>query len=278
MARGAKLTDGRSLELASIEIRLAEAHDASSIYALMCEVFAHSFLPFSIYQSPKSISYLVSLIAEAHAQSQNALYVLKQNGGLVGYYHALRQGDVFFLNYVAIATAKQGHGLGDLLLRHFEATGEGLGCTQLALDVFERNEVARAWYARHNYGLLSTIFCIRLSLSGWSVADALPIHCATDEWSRALLTEEQQGFSKVTCACGVGTITLGLINRNVAKILDYSGIALEQVIVALGTWLNRQRQFLLLSSVAPLPSTWPVVATDAVLRMAKPFPLTATER
>jgi ribosomal-protein-alanine N-acetyltransferase len=261
---------GRPMGQGGAEIQPARPADAPLIYALMCQVFGGSFLPYTIYQSPKSQAYLARLISEAGPGSDHTLNVLKQAGSLAGYYHAVLHGKTFFLNYIAVAPAAQGRGLGDRLLADFEVHGRSAGCRQLSLDVFESNAGACAWYTRRGYQLQRTTYSLRLPIAALALHPAPPLAFSDEAWAAAVAQERDQGFSRLDCSCDGGRVSLGLISGTVAKVLDLSDVPLEVVVPSVAAQLRGQREHLILTALASLPEGWPILAADRSLRLVKP--------
>ena len=250
-------------------IRTAHAQDARAIYALMREAFGKDFLSYTIYQAPRAVRYLTELIAQGPDQSLHGFFVICLKEKILGYYNAIRRSDEWFLNYIAVDTAARGYKLGNTLLNHYEERGRIYGCRQLALDVFDSNEVARDWYMKLGYKLHSHRFDVRLALYSLAKKGSLPLNWGSDAWLTALREEKRQGFSKVECQCGQGRLTLGLIANSTCKLLDFEGVTLAEAIFAVGSKLRDEREVLILSSLPHIPVGWPVLSSEKLLRLCK---------
>ncbi len=253
------------------QIRKAEFKDSTAIYKLISEAFDESYLSYTIYQSPKSVKYISSLISEISQENKHYLMVLVDDlhFQVKGYYHATLVGEQLFLNYIAVSGMFAGKGLGYSLLSHYEDTGIKVGINQFGLDVFENNQFVKDWYMKHGYKQEFTSFFAHIafdSLGG--THDVLVLD--ENEWEKALNDEINNGFSKITCKYGQGFITLGLINGNRYRLLGYEGMTLDDAIGVVKTsFRNRCRDTLIVSSSKPLTNKWSIVRQDCIVRLVK---------
>ena len=249
-------------------LRVARPEDAPIIYTLKTQAFGDSYLLYTIYQAPQSVRYLARLITEAHKLSGQGLFVIEQDGQIRGYYHAMCRAAQYFLNYIAIAQETEHLGLGSTLLRHFEETGKDIGCQMLALDVFDSNPSVRDWYYRHGYRLTKANFHVRLAMNAL-IGDDAPLLCQQATLVHALAEEEAWGFSKLECQCGSGHLTVGLIAGYACKLLDYTGLSVEDAASAIASRFKGERKTLIISALPHLPSGWPALSTEKALRLVK---------
>jgi ribosomal protein S18 acetylase RimI-like enzyme len=251
------------------QIRVAKPEDVIAIYELMCEAFDETYLSYTIYQSPKVVKYLFSLASDTAQDRKHHLVVLLEAGMIRGYYHAIADGEQFFLNYIAVADRAFGKGYGRILLSHYEDTGVKLGCKRLKLDVFQRNELARDWYIRHGYQHELTSFLSHIALGKLQQVDNCFV-CNQSEWNRAYQEESDNGFSKIALKYGRGSIALGLINGTRFKLLEYEGVTFDEAIAAVSNHFSgKGRDTLIVSSSTPALDSWPVLKQERVLRLAK---------
>lgn len=250
--------------------RAARPSDAWGIYTLKCRVFGDRYLGYTIYQSPQSVNYLAELIARGSEQSHHSFFVISQAGEIRGYYHAVHRGTDFFLNYIAVTAVARRQGWGNALLEHYEDRGRASNCQRLMLDVFDSNRRVRDWYGNHGYQPHSASLCARLALDAWPESSFL-LNYSDDDWARTRREEQVQGFSKIKCFCGPGQLTVGLIASRVCKLLDYEGIKLEDAVLAIVHRFRTEREILVVSSLSDIPSDWPVINVDKILRLIKPI-------
>jgi GNAT superfamily N-acetyltransferase len=248
--------------------RIARPEDAPTIYALKEQAFGDSYLLYTIYQAPQSVRYLARLIAEAHKLSGQGLVVIEHDGKIRGYYHAMCRTAQYFLNYIAVTQEAEHLGLGSVLLRHFEETGKDIGRQMLALDVFDSNPFVRDWYYRHGYRLTEASFCVRLAMDALP-GNGAPLLCQQDALVHALAEEGAWGFSKVECQYGSGHLTVGLIAGHTCKLLDYSGLSVKDAALAIASRFKRKRKALIISALPHLPSGWPILSSEKLLRLVK---------
>lgn len=250
-------------------IQRASQDDIPEIYSLMVEAFGSRFLSYTIYQSPKSVSYLKRLSSSNLENNGQALVVLRREGRIQGYYQAFASAKKYFLNYIAVRSTSSGKGFGSVLLSHFEDKGKMFNCTQYKLDVFEQNRRALEWYNRKGYEKESESIMSRIAL-GIIDKRGPKLRCESGTWDAAVNQENEKGFSQLECSCGQGSIVLGLINGNVCKLLKYEGISFEESVLSINDYFaGSKRDSLIVSSTSLLASDWPLRQQDRVFRLAK---------
>lgn len=249
-------------------VRYAQPEDASALYNLKVEVFGKTSLPYTIYQAPEAAGFLRHLIAEGLECGLHTFVLIEDSKQISGYYHALNRDADFFLNYIAVAEKSRGQAWGSFLLRHYEGTGRSSGFQQLALDVFEGNQIARYWYQRHGYRLHSVSFNARVSLN--SIVDqSIALDCNDESWIQARQEEDRWGFSRIEFACGSGHLTVGLISNTICKLLHFDGVSIEQAVSAIAHTFRKQRETLILSSLPEIPRDLDLLSREKVLRLVK---------
>jgi ribosomal protein S18 acetylase RimI-like enzyme len=246
----------------------ARPADADAIYHLIRDSFGENYLGFTIYQAPESLHYLRDLIADGPEKSGHAIYVLRNENRISGYYDAALLGREHFLNYIAVAGEYRGCGAGGRLLDHFENAGITSGCKKLGLDLFGSNLKAQDWYNKRGYRLEKTSYVAQIQLKRISGGRA-DLHFGIDEFDCAISQEKRLGFSKLECKSDSARIMVGFINRTICKILHYEGIELESAIEAVANRFSNEREILIVSSTADIPSSWQHLAAEKVLRLSK---------
>jgi ribosomal protein S18 acetylase RimI-like enzyme len=247
-------------------IRRAGIDDAAQLYTLLCKELGFG-IQYTIYQSPKAISYLRKIIDGEPVLGYHHVVVLTLESQLVGFYHATKRDARFFLNNIAVVADVHGQGLGSLLLSHFEQAGREADCNEAALDVFERNEVALRWYWRRGYKSGASFYHVRLRIDDWCTENSPSLVCEKESLRQAIVEEEIQGFSKVDCSLAGEALVIGLISKNSCKLLQYHDLEVSSRAVA--HTFHRQRDFLILSGVDTLPVGGPVHQHDRYLRLTK---------
>jgi ribosomal protein S18 acetylase RimI-like enzyme len=255
-----------------IDIRPAQPQESMAIYAIKSEAFSNTSLPYSIYQSPRSVHYLEHLITQAPDPVGHNIWVAYDGSRIVGYYHAVKMIGDFFLNYIAVDLHAQRRGVGSALLQHFESLGKEYGAQQLVLDVFERSPQVVSWYENCGYHLQSSSFHVCLSLDSSIGQASAPLGLTCDEKleQAALDLEQKWGFSKIDYACGTGTLSVGLIADRACKLLKYEQVEIEQAVLAICNRYRNTRQVLIVSSLAELPKHWKILCADQAFRLVKP--------
>lgn len=251
-------------------IRPARPAEAPAIYALLREVFGERFLSYTIYQAQESTRYLAEVIGQGPEGSGQRIFVSCAGEALGGYYHAIVQGEEYFLNYIAVVWAAMHRGLGTALLTHYEQTGFAAGCEWLALDVFESNEEAHAWYARRGYRVHKATYSVRVDMKAMGPDDAQGIYWEEADLEKALLDERRQGFGKLECRLRGGRIVLGVIGGRSCRLLGIESLDLAEAIAAVSGGFGTDREALIVSSLSEVPRGLPVLSSDKSLRMRKP--------
>ncbi|MBN1640889.1 MAG: GNAT family N-acetyltransferase [Anaerolineae bacterium] len=250
-------------------VREATPADAQELYSLIAHVFRDTYLAYTVYQAPKAVHYLAQLIAEGPERTNQHLTLVEHAGRIIGYTHAIRRDQQFFLNYLAVAGHVRRQGIGSTLLRNYEERALCLGCDELVLDVFSSNVQAHAWYQRRGYQLQSSGFRARLALD-LIPRTGCPLQYDEESWTKAQREEEAQGFSRVECVCGSGRLILGLIANRACRLLAYTGITLEEAVLAVAKHMRGERDALILPSLPAAPTEWPLLGCEKVLRLSKP--------
>ena len=215
--------------------------------------------------------HIAKLLAQGPRRSRNYFFVALRDSDIVGYYHATRHEATWFLNYVAVAKMMRGMGIGEQLLRHFEDTGQALGCALLELDVFESNERAYDWYLQRGYQLGSASYQVRIAIGNGYFAASGILRWNKLAWLRAHWNETLWGFSKLDCWIGDANVTVGLISQTTCKLLSYVGLTLEQAVAAIERTFETQRRVLILPNLSALPQYNNLVGWERALRLSKPI-------
>lgn len=247
-------------------IRRAETSDINDIYDIKYKAFKKITIPYTIYQTDKSINYINKLIAN---NSNNNIFVICNNNKVLGYYFSTLYNHVYFLNYIAVAKNVQGLGLGTSLLKHFEKEGKEYCCKKLMLETFECNRSAVEWYLKSGYHEDSRYFYIRISIKDITEKKYFPLLIDNKRLENAYTEENIYGFSKVKCICGTGKLTIGFISNHTCKVIEYEGIKLEEAIKSICHFFKFKRNILIYNSSSKLSYEWPLLSSEKVLRLSK---------
>jgi ribosomal protein S18 acetylase RimI-like enzyme len=253
----------------SVQLRIAEPSDASKIFALATRVFGDKQFLYTVYQAPQSLRYVERLITACDASHR--FVMVKRGPRFVGYYEALVREDTCFLNYIATEPSVSGQGFGKLLLRDFEMMGSNSGCRQLALDVFQSNTRAVAWYRNSGFREESVTYLARIALQGVPKDNGIGLIIDKEEIDRALAEERDWGFSKAKWPCDGGWVCLGFIGGRHCKLLDLEGITVAQAVNILASSLSNQRNIVIVSSPEPIKTERTIMSSEIVLRLVKPI-------
>lgn len=251
-------------------IRRARPDEAPAICALIRDALGEWVLSYTIYQAGESARYLAEVISQGPEGSKQEVYVSCAGEALGGYYHAILQGKEYFLNYIAVARIARHKGLGAALLTHYEQAGRATGCESLALDVFESNEEARAWYARHGYRVQSATYSVRVDMKALRRDDAEELYWEEADLQKALLDERRRGFGNLECRLRGGRIILGVIGGRSCRLMSIENLNLAEAIAAVSRRFGTKREALIVPSLAEVSQGLPVLSSHRSLRMSKP--------
>jgi ribosomal protein S18 acetylase RimI-like enzyme len=255
------------LTATNIDIRAASPSDAKEIYSLKISAFRQTSIPYTIYQDPRSSRYIAWAIRRGPKRTGIQFFVTGATH-ILGYYQAVERDGVFFLNYIAVTKAAQRQGIGDGLLRHFEATGLDLGYRRFALDVFRDNQSVLRWYERHGYRVRTSSYLVRVPMDSLMAEEGEILEYGLLDEFRARRREARLGFSSLECHIGDTPITVGLIGEDRCKLLS----EVKDVRYAAGSiarTFHGERRTLILSGLSGLPRTWIPECWDRTLRMEK---------
>jgi ribosomal protein S18 acetylase RimI-like enzyme len=248
-------------------IRPAVSADAERVYELKRSVFGATYLPFTIFQSPKSVSYLRELIGSS---GPHAIFVLEKRSEVCGYYDGIVTGETtWFLAYIAVENVWRGHGFGDALLRHFEAEGRKRDRKEAALDVFASNARAVKWYEGHGYTVAGRLGFLRTRLGRLDGRGAGGLRMPEEALRFALDEEGRRGFSKVDALWGTGRLCVGLIGGDSVRLLSCEGMSLSSAAKALAARFQGERETLILSGPEEELRSLPGENREVSLRLMK---------
>lgn len=247
-------------------IRKAGSADAERVHDLLRHAFGDTYLRYTVYQAPESLTYLRQQLGSAPSLASQYYFLGMVGGAVAGFYNAFQKADVFLLNYIAAYAQFRGQGIGRALLEHYETLGSELGCQTLALDVFENNGQVRDWYRRQGYCDQSAHYLVSIAMRSVPAArDAVTYDEVS--WRNAHALERAQGFSKLEVRCSGGSVMLGMIDRRICKLLDYSNLARDDAI-RMARRVLPEREELILSTDSILRE-YDVLRGERVVRMSK---------
>lgn len=256
-----------SANIGPCALRVANSNDAAAIFDLAQSVLGWPFLKYTVYQSARSKKYIEHLLASP--ELNNHFTVAIKDDRVCGYYHAVRCGGDYFLNYMAVAPFARGTGAGIFLLQHALNEAQLLGCANVGMDVFDSNKRVCDWYVLEGFEPVSTRYIGLLEMCHVTLAEQLLLQVEPDLIATALSEEKLWGFSRIEATCGGGHVTVGLINDRVCKLLDYGGVNLELAIAAIRRHFCGQRESLIVSSDEPLPASWAISSWESITRFQK---------
>lgn len=231
-------------------IRRASVADAERVYAMLHEAFGATYLEWTIFRSPKSVTYLQSLITDPE-NSRHEIFLSED-----GFYDAVRTADALFLNYIGSLRK----GAGNALLEHFESRARELGLATV-LDVFASNDTARGWYERRGYPRISSSWQAMVPMS--EIERGVALTCDAEALRAALREEQERGFSKVSC----GEIEVGLIAGDTARLLARGDLDPFEAASRVAATFRRER--LIVPALSARPDRWPGERVEELIRMRK---------
>ena len=133
------------LDLGRLVLRPMMVEDVDEVHALERSVFPHPWSRANFMDSLSS-GYDAWVLREA-APEQHA----PQGGALAGYFLLMYAVDEAHLLDVAVASGRQGSGVGRFLLERIATRARGMGMASILLEVRPSNERALRVYRRHGY-------------------------------------------------------------------------------------------------------------------------------
>lgn len=247
-------------------IRLAMPGDLEALDQLMRSAFPTQMLEYTIFRSPKSISFLQKLLTTD--QVINQVYVATAQGSIAGYYHARGTGGCFMLNYIAVDKRFRNQGLGRLLLDHFEREARLSGYSMVGLDVYVNNERAYDWYLNRSYR--PTHHTRQIVVEVQRIAYGKPVlHWDNVELSDAIREESLQGFSKVKAQSTDAKLVVGIIGGDVCKLLEYEGLSLDEALSEICSQFSGARTELVVGGLDQIPRNLQIKQSSEIVRLAK---------
>lgn len=220
------------------EVRAACPSEAGRIHALLREAFADTVLPFTIYRTRQSASRLADLAREGRVR-------------VVGDVEAVSIGSGKHLDYLAVAQAARGRGIGRLLMEDFHAARH-----EATLDVLANNP-ALAWYESLGYKRVSEGQNVRIAPKFTGRAP--------DDWSVALLEERTKGFAAVDHA----GLRIGLLGGDALRLLDAGGRSTEEAIAILRSIGFGGRSEIVMMGLTTQPEGYECIQSVTSVRMRR---------
>ena len=250
-----------------VHIRAARPGDAGEIAALIREAFSPAFGSMFIYACPRVDRYVREQIrARAHGGDTRYTVAVAQ-GHVVGCSEMRRLPTELFSNYLAVAPAFRGAGLGTRLLRAAIEDARD-GRTALSLDVHEDNRAARQWYARLGVAQRSVTRWWVLPLGGSAAHPAL-----LADWPQACACRRAFGFSQFRCVTVDGEYRMGMLGAEWFVVKDREAL-LDAAARATLARIDPARRILALLPDGGLPPALAGTATAAAasIRMGADLP------
>ncbi len=151
-----------------VTVRAARPGDASAIVSVIRAGFEPRLLDLTIYGC-SGVSDWVSSHLSVTSDAADRLYVVASDeNAVVGCVDLTIRPDHLFLNYISVLPSHRGVGVGGILLGGAIGAVRSLNQPKLHLDVFDRNEIASAWYRDLGFRHTGTAIV-------FDASDALPV-------------------------------------------------------------------------------------------------------
>jgi ribosomal protein S18 acetylase RimI-like enzyme len=253
-----------------VSIDACTVPEAQVVLTLLQRAFGEWALPYTIFQSSHSVSWIENVIEKGEAQSGQRLQVARVGDRIVGFYLARQNPEISFLSYIATASEVERQGIGRHLLDDFEAAAWRRGCGEVALDVFENNTTTHLWYLRHGYQEKERKFFARFDLSHHRETPALS-EPDRHAWNTALESEAQDGYARICIQLDGLDVEVGLLNRERLRLMSWHG-SLEEAVLAVARHLSAGRRELVVLSMSAPPADTGTWRIDDIIELRKPCP------
>ncbi|MCA0987034.1 GNAT family N-acetyltransferase [Guptibacillus algicola] len=224
----------------SLQIQPLLETDAGSISRLIESGIKHNVFPLTIYSSPKYSEFVKkSMSNSVDVKFFGAYY----ENHLLGFTEWRITDNQLFLNNIATSKKARGLGIGRKLYHHGLSSLERRSMICLALDVFDDNIFAKAWYEKMGFE--------QIDLTHWYTSPQNLIerreggNFHITNFDQAKEHHGKYGFSVINIATSIGEYGIGRINSSHFRISDKCLLDTD-LLVALKE-IDEDRNLLLLS-------------------------------
>ncbi|SUI97317.1 putative acetyltransferase [Sphingobacterium spiritivorum] len=215
-----------------IKIDFAIIDDVESIVSLVRSSFDKSYLEISIYKCKGIASFIIT---ELNNQYSPYKYLVAKIGDkIVGFveFKMFPHNSTAFLNMIATDNTHKGLGIAKKIFSYSENYFREQLYSNIQLDVFQSNEVARQWYEKMGFVKEeSSYFCQQhIGDASKHIQDILILNL-----SQFNCLYEKFGFSFLQMSAGEQSFTLGIIDENI--IIREDKIS-EEILVAVKSFFK----------------------------------------
>lgn len=238
--------------LGEISYRRISGSDVAQVVEVHRRCFSPAHVQRTIFGAHGVTEYLRSLVGPAGFISTHWLFGAWAGKALVGYIHGRHIGQLWHLNYVAVAPEFQRAGAGRTLwAKWIERRPQDAG--KFSLDVEQNDALALDWYRRRGFTPVQTSWIYRQepgieTAPSSAVIDPQSDRNATElelrSWASAEAWQRQYGFSEFELATGASTWQIGRLATNYFRV---SGLLPPPVVSALRR-IDPQRALLITST------------------------------
>lgn len=140
-------------------IRRAVEADAEALTSFGARLFASTYgddTPAAELAAYLSEHFSADLQRAEIVDPAGCIFVAEASDQMIGYAHAIREGQGMLLNRLYLDQSARGTGLAARLLDAVETQGRGLGLEKLQLSVYDKNARAIAFYRRSGFATVGT--------------------------------------------------------------------------------------------------------------------------
>ncbi len=250
-----------------ITYRRLQAEDAPLIVELHQSVFPQEKVLRTIYASPGISRYLANLMALAELRHEHVFWGAWVGNDLVGYIHIREVADTLHLNYIAVAPAFRGKGIGSHMWKYLLLAAKNNGHKQVSLHVEEDNSIALDWYKRQGLQIVGETRLYEKDSSMGSYGTPHMVRAGGVEladWEAAEACQALYGFSQFRLIVNARTYIIGRLANRYFQLQEEVPVEIESVL----HYIDAKRHILLLSPIT--------VETDAYKKIVTTFNMKGT--
>lgn len=233
-----------------LKVVKAKEEDAKQIMKIKRQVF-NKYLKYSIYQSPKSLDFLIKIIKEK--RHNHKIYCLQLKEKVIGYCDFKVEKEKAFLNWIAISGEYQNFGYGKLFYDCMEKKLKNIGVKKILLECFKDNLIALSFYKKKAFKIIGTgIWGIVDLKNSFSSKNKIKVY-EDKKINNAIKEEKIYGFSSFEIIKKNAIIKVGLVANLYLNLINYKNCSLMQALKIISDIYSNFRSLIIVKNKRKLP-------------------------